>query len=904
MAKQKVFVTPTTHWDREWVMTKGQFQVRWVRLVDNLLTIMAERPDYHFLLDGQAIVLEDYLTVRPEKRKQIESLLAEGRLIAGPWYVLADQFLENGESMIRNLLVGMAEVRRMGGRPMMLGYVPDSFGSLASLPMLLNGFGIRLATFGRGRPTWDESLSFYEFEWQGPAGSSVLAANHGYSHGIFLSYPDIWTDIGLPDSLNPDPAAMLETFMREAAGQGARAATGVLHFSVGIDHMEARASLPGLIDYLNANQDHYEIVYGTPEDYLNAVAGQAVVMQQYAGEMRGSSTSLMDLVGTLSSHMPLKQSNDTCEILLQRSLEPLWAMASWASGAEYPQGLIANLWRILLANHPHDSICGCSLDQVHLDMHNRYDEILHTGSYMIKDGLHALMPAIDTTCEDASAVALVIVNPAGRTHAGPVRQFVRVTRRFKHAAYELVDESGRVVSSRIRHVVDKNKDLESFYMTAQMLADVISKDAEDSREDSLVYTVLEVDFLAEAVPATGYRTYWIRPATSGGTGEGGALESAVFNAEPVLRVAGNGMENASLAVRLNADGTYDLTYKRTGRVYRGLNFYADREETGDLYDHHELATRDERDSRTCGSEWQLHEAYADRVVFKSKARWSLPRGMEGGARSAEERDATIETFVMLRADIERLEIEVAFDNECEDHMLRAVFETGIRSDRVHAYDHFNVVERQAGLPGPEWRDEPFQSFVDVSDGREGLCLTSQGLPAYEAEQGEGGVRLMLTLLRSAGSVGTAAGANYPAPGGQCKGSHRFSYALIPHEGDWRQGECMAKAEDYRTPLLAETDAQHGGRLPSSASLLVVTDARDASPFVSCLKQAEDGDGWIVRLWNDGEERAVTTNGAMAWTEARRVLLDESAADAKEADRDGFLVRESELLTLRIGAANE
>src|SRR5689334_16448314 len=116
MTRRKVYITPTTHWDREWVMTKGQFQVRWVNLVDRLLDILDEHPDYLFLLDGQTVVLEDYLAIRPERRDKLSSLMEQDRLVAGPWYVLGDQFLANGESMIRNLTVGMEQTRRMRGR--------------------------------------------------------------------------------------------------------------------------------------------------------------------------------------------------------------------------------------------------------------------------------------------------------------------------------------------------------------------------------------------------------------------------------------------------------------------------------------------------------------------------------------------------------------------------------------------------------------------------------------------------------------------------------------------------------------------------------------------------------------------------------------------------------------------
>ncbi|MFD0670922.1 glycoside hydrolase family 38 C-terminal domain-containing protein [Cohnella sp. GCM10027633] len=900
MTRRKAFVTPTTHWDREWVMTRGQFQVRWVNLVDRLLSIIAEHPNYRFLLDGQAIVLEDYLSIRPEKRELVSSLLSEDRLIAGPWYVLADQFLENGESMIRNLLIGMQETRGKGGRPMMLGYVPDSFGSLASLPLILNGFGIRLATFGRGRPTRDEDRSWYEFEWEGPAGSSVLAANRGYSEGVFLSYPDIWTDITRPESLRPEPAAVLEAFLKEAAEQSAKAAASPLYFPVGIDHMEPRASLPGIVDYINANQDEYEIVFGTPEDYLNAVAAEAGTLQQYRGEMRGSEQAPMDLVGTLSSHMPLKQANDRCETMLQRSLEPLWTMARMAGGAAYPAGLLRHLWKLLLANHPHDSICGCSLDQVHRDMMNRYEEIEGTGAYLIKDGLHALLPAIDTSHADERAVALVVVNPLGRTKTAPVRQLARVTRRFKHEAYELIDEKGAVVPSRVRRVACKNKDLESVYMTADMLARVSSKDADDDKADDLVLTVLEVDFLAEAVPGIGYRTYWIRQASLASRE---AVVTATATAMAKVKATDNGMENAGLAVRFHADGTFDLTYKRTSRVYSGLHYFLDREEVGDLYDHHEYPERDERDSRAVGAAWRLHEAFADRVVFRAELAWSLPEAAGPSARSATQRRMPIVAYATLRAGIDRLELAVELDNNCDDHMLRVAFETGIRTETASAYDHYHVVERTAGKPGPEWRDEPFQEFVDVSDGRDGLCLSTRGLPAYEAEQGDDGVRLLLTLLRSAGHIGPAAGANYPAPGGQCRGEHRFEYALIPHEGDWRQGDCLAQASDYRTPLLAEGDSLHGGELPSCASLLRVADADGAEPFASCLKQAEDGDGLVLRLWNDRESRVISASSPLGVVKARSVMLDESDADAEGANADGaggFDCPAESILTLRFG----
>src|SRR5271165_2296661 len=139
----------STHWDREWIQSFEEYRFRLVNLVDNLIAILNREPELRFVFDGQTIVLEDYLRVRPERRPELVGLSTAGRLLFGPWYVLADQFLEGDEAAVRNLLLGFALAREFGG-PMLEGYVPDSFGSIASLPAILNGFGIRHANFGRG----------------------------------------------------------------------------------------------------------------------------------------------------------------------------------------------------------------------------------------------------------------------------------------------------------------------------------------------------------------------------------------------------------------------------------------------------------------------------------------------------------------------------------------------------------------------------------------------------------------------------------------------------------------------------------------------------------------------------------------------------------------------------------
>src|SRR5450756_1652208 len=102
--QRTVHVIFTTHWDREWIQSFEQYRYRLVRLVDKLLDILECETDVVFVCDGQTIMLEDYLELRPENQARLRSLAQAGRLVFGPWYVLSDQFLEGDEALVRNLL--------------------------------------------------------------------------------------------------------------------------------------------------------------------------------------------------------------------------------------------------------------------------------------------------------------------------------------------------------------------------------------------------------------------------------------------------------------------------------------------------------------------------------------------------------------------------------------------------------------------------------------------------------------------------------------------------------------------------------------------------------------------------------------------------------------------------------
>ena len=230
-----VHVVSHTHWDREWYLTFEQYRARLVDLVDGVLDRMAGDPRFAFFhLDGQSIVVEDYLEIRPEREAEIRARVAEGRLLIGPWYVMPDMFLVSGESLVRNLGLGLRVAERFGAA-MRVGYMPDPFGHVAQMPQIVRGFGLEGAILWRGF-----GGRRAEYLWRAPDDSEVLLLHlppDGYCNGLRL-----------PMVPAPDLAVAASRVIEE---ERRRSSTDQVLLMVGVDHVEPHPALMDLVDALN-----------------------------------------------------------------------------------------------------------------------------------------------------------------------------------------------------------------------------------------------------------------------------------------------------------------------------------------------------------------------------------------------------------------------------------------------------------------------------------------------------------------------------------------------------------------------------------------------------------------------------------------------------------------------------
>ena len=181
----QAFFVSHTHWDREWYLTREKSRYLLVELMEELFSVLAENAEYTFMLDGQTIAIQDFLSIKPEKKALLSSLIAAGRITIGPWYVLPDEMLISGESHIRNWLEGQRQCRELGGS-MNIGYLPDSFGHPSQLPQILSGLGMKEIVFWRGL---GPDITRTELTWAGKDGTEILGVNLPFSYGVAACMP-------------------------------------------------------------------------------------------------------------------------------------------------------------------------------------------------------------------------------------------------------------------------------------------------------------------------------------------------------------------------------------------------------------------------------------------------------------------------------------------------------------------------------------------------------------------------------------------------------------------------------------------------------------------------------------------------------------------------------------------
>jgi alpha-mannosidase len=919
-----------THWDREWWATREEFRLRLVHVIDALLAQLERDPRLGtFVLDGQMIVLADYLELRPQQRERLVRLIRQGRLHVGPWYVLADEALPSGEACIRNLWLGERAARQLGVPLMDVGYLPDQFGHTGQMPQILRGFGVESAVVWRGfnappkagangvpaavggsaTPAADAGRDEAvpvdagegrrvpagmqsEFWWEAPDGSRVL--------GVYLPLEYSQRVIrGGPFDPEISRSGAVEGLRRLVDCLRLYATTDCVLIPYGGDHMAADAHLPDLVADLNRclGEDGIDVEIGSLTGYVEAIrsAGSDPTVV-WRGEARVSGGRANVLPGVLSARLPLKRANAAVQVALERYAEPLQALA-WLLGERYEATALWHAWERLVQNHTHDSITGCSIDLVHREIDTRIAVAGQLADLLAMRGLEAVARHVDESDLSPGAHSVVVFNPIGAERTDAVRLLLDRSLGVDPRTWRLADPGGAEVPFQVRLV--------SRRLPARPAAEW-----------------LELTFLASRVPGLGYRRYAISkrdapvpfagslPYTVAGAvarGRGAAPTSG-------LAVAPWHLENDLLEVDVSRrDGALTITDRRTGEIYSSLNVLVDGGDAGDTYNYSWPLGDREVSTRDVAPRIEWLETGPARATLRIA--WSLPVPAaltdDRLSRSASDVALEVSSEVSLSPGVPRVDVHTRVVNTARDHRLRALFPLGRRVDRSWAEGPFEVVERSTGGDdGERGRNEPAgverpqQTFVSVSCGNRGLTVANRGLPEFSVLDDEDGT-IALTLLRAVGYLSRddlltragRAGPMIPTPDAQLQGPVEADYAIIPHVGDWQAAASHVQAHEFNAPLMAVlrstiVPALEPGHVPGGAAQAVVLPPEtalvrvDGDVVVTALKRGEDDPVLILRLLRLGDSPAAAlVRSALPMRAARLVDLRERACAGGELSEE-------------------
>jgi alpha-mannosidase len=496
--------------------------------------------------------------------------------------------------------------------------------------------------------------------------------------------------------------------------------------------------------------------------------------------------------GTYTTQSETKKFNRKSEVLLSNA-EKISSLA-FLLGKDYGHKNLKAAWEKVLLNQFHDILPGSSITPVYKDARESYLEAQGLAKNELIESLKYMEAKIDTS-QGEQGIPLLVFNSLSWDRNGVIK--IKLPAEF-HGKAIVLNDSGEEIPSQVI-----------------------------TRPEGNILC-----FIAKGVPALGYKTYIMQK------GKSEPYESS-------LKVGETTLENRYFQVTLHPE---------TGNIISIFDKLQKREVLAPSGQGNELQLMEDIPARWdawnigyTGRQWNLDKAESIKLGKKGPvmASFKVKRSYLGFSKAKRQPTPYFPSSfftqeIILYDDIPRLDIEMKAD-WWEDHVLLKVsFPVDVESDKAIYEIPFAHVARPTAR-NTDWEKARFEvpaiRWADLSDGEYGVSLLNDSKYGYDIKDNV----MRLTLLRSP---------LWPDPMAD-RGKHKFSYALYPHKGDWKEADTVLRGYEFNYPLQAFiTDSHPGEYLPS----LSFFKASPSNIILVTVKKAEDRESLILRLYeSEGTE---------------------------------------------------
>lgn len=812
--KREIKILMHTHWDREWYFTKDETQVLLRNHMFQVIEFLEQNEDIVYILDGQSVMLDDFIEFAPKWKNRIENLVRRGALRVGPWYTQTDLLLVHGESIIRNLYYGMKKALEYGN-VMKVGYAPDTFGHSSQMPQIYKQFGIESSFFWRGFSELKAEKS--DFIWKGVDGSIIFGINlaTGYQGAKYLE-----SDV---DELK----ARMDKILKVLDNYSASSQRLIMN---GHDQMPIQKNIHEIMKKLKTLYPNDEVKITTFEEYVEGIRNKNLEIVE--GELVHSKHSRIHRTIN-STRMDIKLLNTELEYKIYNILEPLAIMGKELK-IDYPYEVLEKCLKILFGTHAHDSIGGCNSDLVNRDIKQRLLEVKE----IIDTQIELYMRLISLAGKNIDENVITVYNflPYRREQERVEVEFVTRTSDFK--------------------VFLDGKEIEYLLLEQEIVdAGLIDRQVAARLLDIKVFKS-KVSFIVDSIDGLEikYLTYK--------EGESSTLLNKITD--------GTSIENQYYKLEIK-ENKLNLLNKKSKEILEDVFYIESSGDGGDSYDYSPPYTDRVFNSKNSTiKNVKTLKNKEEEIIFYT-LEFNIPKNQ--ASRDKNRTDITVEFFVEMSLNkSELVNIRIVHKNLVEDTRFRAVLNTRIKADRVESDSHLCVVnkpvffEKELSIwEKDKWAEKPvsietFNSYVCLKEKEKEGTIFAYGLKEYEVVDGN----IYITLFRTFSHLGKRelinrpgrpSGIEIPTPDNQLKDiqfDFNLAFSFV------RKGKNNSKrAKEFLTPIAAyqlkEFNRFNLNSLDISKKIEKKLNLELGECVVSALNMSEDDKYIFIRIFNPNLE---------------------------------------------------